>query len=518
MSLPVPDPLLLATVRARTAALRALVQSLHAALTTDPYAPLPDAGALAAAVSARDEALRAFGADMARACVADGSAPAQAAPPVPAPPVAAVPEAASADAPAASAPAAPAPASAPAAPAPAVRAEPPVVPAAAPQPAGPPASAQSIHALRAFLHAGGAVRLGPVAAPATEAPPAPDAWQTLLVRLGPPVRLTDEPKARAAQAAIQSALDRRGIWAQGPGTAQAVLQYITARMREVDAFRPPLGNHAFYFERIATAAKELGGPAPKGLHPKDLPPGGSWHDATKNAWDHLAREAAARAGQSAPALPLASAADVAAQRRREHLAAVREAVLGDDPARLVAVIHAALDAGLANTDSNLLREVETEASALLDPETGLRPAFRTALKNWVDDETSLDADEAGSSKAGFTADAALRSRTEGRRALIVGGDERSHARERIEAAFAFAEVEWERGWTPARVGATRASIAAGSHDVVILLVRFVSHRTSGPILEAAKGAGVPVAWVEAGYGLPQIEKALASALLPPQAR
>lgn len=235
------------------------------------------------------------------------------------------------------------------------------------------------------------------------------------------------------------------------------------------------------------------------------------------------KAAAVRAGPPpappAPSAPSASPATrTAAQRRRDLLAQVRAAVEDGDLDELLTAVHTALDAGLPTGDVTLLQHLEPAAADLLVPGVSLRPAMRTALKKWMEEDDAKVEAAATAGINAFIPSPALLARTTGAKVLVVGGDERSNAAARMCAAFGFASLDWERGWTPARVSATRAAVAAGRYDLIVLLIRFLGHRTSGPVVEAAKEAGAPVAWVQAGYGLTQVGTALSEALLAPPLR
>lgn len=105
-----------------------------------------------------------------------------------------------------------------------------------------------------------------------------------------------------------------------------------------------------------------------------------------------------------------------------------------------------------------------------------------------------------------------RAATEGRSAVIVGGDERGQARLRIQAAFGFASLEWERGWNNRRVQALRDRVSHGSVDCVIFLRRFLNHKLCDVLLPATKEAGTLMVWVDQGYGVTAVERAVLRAI------
>ncbi len=87
----------------------------------------------------------------------------------------------------------------------------------------------------------------------------------------------------------------------------------------------------------------------------------------------------------------------------------------------------------------------------------------------------------------------------GQRIVMVGGDRRSAAVDRLKDAFEVSEVEWvelqEHGTsTPVRSAITRAPCAA-----VFILVRLTGHLHGERTDEWAKEAGVTCVWLKAGY-------------------
>ncbi|MEM6370884.1 MAG: hypothetical protein AAF851_21550 [Myxococcota bacterium] len=102
--------------------------------------------------------------------------------------------------------------------------------------------------------------------------------------------------------------------------------------------------------------------------------------------------------------------------------------------------------------------------------------------------------------------------TRGKSALLFGGDPREESRTRLQSFFELLELEW-----PASDGDRSAQrwaerLRQGSFEVLILLLRFVTHAQSDALVSAARAAGIPVAFVDQGYGSTQIAQALESAL------
>jgi hypothetical protein len=95
-----------------------------------------------------------------------------------------------------------------------------------------------------------------------------------------------------------------------------------------------------------------------------------------------------------------------------------------------------------------------------------------------------------------------------RRAVMVGGDNRTDAQERLQQHFGFAELDWDTGWETRRTHALAERIRGGTVDLVVLVRRFLKHSTSGLIVPACKDAKVPFVTLGTGYGGSQIQRAI----------
>ena len=100
----------------------------------------------------------------------------------------------------------------------------------------------------------------------------------------------------------------------------------------------------------------------------------------------------------------------------------------------------------------------------------------------------------------------------GKRALMMGGSPRESARTRIEQAFAMRELVWSAD-DPRKAQSAEARIEAGGHDLVLVLLRFVSHGTCERLMQACAARQVPCALIEHGYGVAAIRRALERFLL-----
>jgi hypothetical protein len=102
-----------------------------------------------------------------------------------------------------------------------------------------------------------------------------------------------------------------------------------------------------------------------------------------------------------------------------------------------------------------------------------------------------------------------RAQTEGKRAVIVGGeDQREDIRARAAAAFAFASLEWHPANQPKRLETLAKRVKQGSLDLVILLKRFISHRVEDILVKPCKKHGVRYLYLEQGYSPDQLRRAI----------
>ena len=102
----------------------------------------------------------------------------------------------------------------------------------------------------------------------------------------------------------------------------------------------------------------------------------------------------------------------------------------------------------------------------------------------------------------------------GRRAAIIGGDSREHARVRMEEAFQLTETTWITTDHSRHLQTLKDAIEGGRYDLVIVLRRFIGHDVDRVVLPAAKAHEVPWVIVDRGYGITQIQAAFERFLEP----
>jgi len=143
------------------------------------------------------------------------------------------------------------------------------------------------------------------------------------------------------------------------------------------------------------------------------------------------------------------------------------------------------------------------------PEPRSRPAAAKRRRR-LDDE--LDDEDRGVAHAPPD-EWPLWSSVRDRTVLMVGGNPREDARERVQRTFGMRSLEWIAD-EPRKAQSAEARIAAAGYDLVLVLLRFVSHTTAERLARACNASQVAYAAVEHGYGVAAVRRSLEQFLLP----
>jgi hypothetical protein len=100
-----------------------------------------------------------------------------------------------------------------------------------------------------------------------------------------------------------------------------------------------------------------------------------------------------------------------------------------------------------------------------------------------------------------------------RTVLMIGGAPRESARVRVERGFLMRELVWSAD-DPRKAQSAEARILSGGYDLVLVLLRFMSHSTNEKLLRACGVRDVPYVPVEHGYGVTSIRRSLERFLAP----
>jgi hypothetical protein len=183
---------------------------------------------------------------------------------------------------------------------------------------------------------------------------------------------------------------------------------------------------------------------------------------------------------------------------------IREAVLG----QFRRTLREALKAGISSREPRLIQLAARATDQLEGPEfRSLRRSLRMAGL----DERGEDMDEA----LPIPDDWRWWGRTQGRRALLVGGEPRELARNRLRDAFGFSELDWETSdFKKASLLPIRDRIRSGKVDVIVLIGVMVGHDADDMILAACRERGVDWVHVDKGPGSVRLKRAIERYLDP----
>jgi len=326
------------------------------------------------------------------------------------------------------------------------------------------------------------------------------ALRRILREIGRPTRprtLNQQHLAVEALAAVVAGMD---AWLAHPQGIQRALMGLASSMARhlQDEQKQPLDasdstTMSTMFSRMTRWSGQHRPGFVSGLSRSNTPATESWLADARDWWERLQHDA--HPDGEAPESPEATLRDLA------------ERIEEEKPERkaLLALVRSAVQAGISQSDPRLLTlllphtDAFKGAKGLKTLKTQLRQAQRP-------EEAALGDDRADDERMPPTWP--LYPRTRDKVAVIVGGDDRSHAADRIKTAFAFREVRWESG-SPRRSAALADRVRAGrSVDMVILLRSFISHKSPDVLVPACKESGVDLVVVDHGYGVTQVRLAM----------
>ncbi len=201
-------------------------------------------------------------------------------------------------------------------------------------------------------------------------------------------------------------------------------------------------------------------------------------------------------------LPAEAAQPMTAETALTHLEAAMAQGFDDGDA-LADLVQLAVEAGLSQSDKRLV-DLLTPHQSLLRGTTGLK-TLKTQLKKTLDDQEDFEAVQDAACPVPATWP--HHHLTRGKVAVVLGGDSRPAALERLKSAFGFAELTWE-GAEPRRTASVVRRVEQGSVDMVLLLLRFIHHSHTDVLVPACKRTGVPLVQVETGYGVDAVRRAI----------
>lgn len=183
---------------------------------------------------------------------------------------------------------------------------------------------------------------------------------------------------------------------------------------------------------------------------------------------------------------------------------LRKAVSVNNPDRkkVCAAAVECLDAGVSTTDPRILKDLYPHLRLLTREKRlkGLRKSIRDYKK-----ELEAEGQEAENDNSQVPEDWPYWELTRGKRLLVLGGDKRETAQERLQSAFDFESADWESGLNHNRIKSAARKIEHGFYDVVILLARFAGHDIDDAVRGPCKDTGTHFIIIERGYGVSRVK-------------
>jgi hypothetical protein len=185
-----------------------------------------------------------------------------------------------------------------------------------------------------------------------------------------------------------------------------------------------------------------------------------------------------------------------------------ERALADPTSDLHTSLDRVIEAGRPQRDPQLVRMLRPHAERI-----ALVPGFKT-LKAALKKRPSLEeADDEEPEAPAIPPDWPYRALVESKVAVLLGGDPRPDAAERIRVAFGMESLIWEEN-LPRRVEAIAAKVRSHTVDLVLLLRGFLGHSEMNTLIAACKDEDVPFVSVESGYGVSQVKLSIERFLKP----
>ncbi len=326
--------------------------------------------------------------------------------------------------------------------------------------------------------------------------------QRIVQRCGPPLPPPQGDGWFQEANAVHGALLSTESWPEFPKSIQhALTGGLAARLRRLQDDAPPEVRVVVQlqlkkdFARLGQFSQEHQPGWVAGLGRNNPPDYGSWGGDADAWWTTLTREVGA-------AVVDAELSSLNPEVALTDLAEVVDA--GGDEGRVRRGAIRALNAGASPEDARLTRLLAGHVTALEGDKAlkRLRKAVRLA-----EARTELEPPEPPD--AALPDDWPLFEHTRGKRAMVVGGDPREAARQRLAEAFGFGAVSWERSQDIRAMQRLADRLRSGADvDLVLLLARFISHKVTDLLVPALREGGVSWAVVERGYGVGGVQRAI----------
>lgn len=329
----------------------------------------------------------------------------------------------------------------------------------------------------------------------------------IILRLGPPRDNLSHDELLGEAAVLDTELTRISRWGQFPRAIQrALLGLVACRMRRLQDDTPSSVRVVLElqlrrgFARLTQFSSEYQPGWVTGLSRQHKPESESWLSDAQYWWNTLQRELGSLAieQQKASLNPEVSLNDLRSVLARDDA----------DSSLVKKAANRALRSGVAPEDPRLVRLLEPHL-ALIGGDKNLKRVRRairaSAAMDGDGDGGSMDEppepDEGPEAWPFYE-------RTRGKAAAMVGGEPREQRRVAIEERFGFSELEWINGYEIRAVQSLAERIRSGGVEFVILLGRFINHKTTDVLLPACHDSEADWVLVRQGYGISQIRQAI----------
>lgn len=318
------------------------------------------------------------------------------------------------------------------------------------------------------------------------------ALREVIEHIGSPPFLQNESDIIAEVAHLDESCGRLREWsALNQEQKRALIGTLTARARRVqdESDSGTVDRRALdtCFGRLTAFSKAHQPGFVYGLSRTHKPQHGSWLGDAELWWAALL--------EMVPELPDVEPPN--AERALDRLHEQLSSASTDDG--VAAAFGIALDAGLPPDDPRLV-DLAAPYFEVLQRKARLKPLRQAVRKAREDAEAEAEAD-----RTRLPEDWPHLERTRGKRALIVGGEQRDVTRQRIQDAFGFVDLQW---FSPAGRGDGALTDRARAVDVVLVLHRFIGPDVRRRLGPACEEAAVLLAGVERGFGVGGVRAAL----------
>ena len=312
--------------------------------------------------------------------------------------------------------------------------------------------------------------------------------------VGEPASIASREHAAAAVHRLAAAVQHMDEWLELPQDSQKALMGLASSLArqiqdESEFALPFVDDEALRsaFSRMTAWSREHRPGFVPGLSRSNMPDHGSWLDDGRHWWNEIHKGGSPERVPGTPEFVLS-----------ELSLALEGGV--EEPKRFADQVRLAVDEGIEQDEPRLVKLLVPHQS-LLRGARGLK-TLKTALRDAFKHEEEAAAESA--SEVGD--DWPHLASTEGKHAVVVGGDERPRALSAIKSSFRLGTAVWEDPMLRSVMALTQR-IRAHEVDLVIMLQSYASLRVQDLVVPACVEAGVRLVVVPHGHTVDQVRRA-----------